>query len=405
MERMTAAEEAQLVRAVREAAHHYINGDSPEDAVVKVARARDLPREHVARVVESFNVNTTLSHFQRARGPDKAAEFPTADLDKVYAKLYPETVDPPVKTAALSWAPGPESYEETQDFMSPEVPRFTNKRASRGMSEAQALETIMDDYRADAEELSREESLLGQCGERLQAAVNKYASYFTAVGADSPDSIADPGLRAVVVERVPQLRKQGLASLGNPEPALRAAVDARQRYVKQAQRVTALRDAVKQAAERVTERVAIVKGASVLSGAMGGLASAFVSDATEVAGPKQRAAISAQVASPEMLAERKAIRTRAMLKTMLADDPVLRHAPREEVVSAFNHISSVAPSVASSPMLLSGWMRRVIESRGMDPFDMHELIRMEKTLRVIRMEKTLRGVERVDADEVPDDGN
>jgi hypothetical protein len=32
----------------------------------------------------------------------------------------------------------------------------------------------------------------------------------------------------------------------------------------------------------------------------------------------------------------------------------------------------------------------------MDPFDMHELIRMEKTLR---------GVERVDADEVPDDGN
>ena len=134
MERMTAAEEAQLVRAVREAAHHYINGDSPEDAVVKVARARDLPREHVARVVESFNVNTTLSHFQRARGPDKAAEFPTADLDKVYAKLYPETVDPPVKTAALSWAPGPESYEETQDFMSPEVPRFTDKRASRGMS-------------------------------------------------------------------------------------------------------------------------------------------------------------------------------------------------------------------------------------------------------------------------------
>lgn len=395
MERMTAAEEAQLVRAVREAAHHYINGDSPEDAVVKVARARDLPREHVARVVESFNVNTTLSHFQRARGPDKAAEFPTADLDKVYAKLYPETVDPPVKTAALSWAPGPESYEETQDFMSPEVPRFTNKRASRGMSEAQALETIMDDYRADAEELSREESLLGQCGERLQAAVNKYASYFTAVGADSPDSIADPGLRAVVVERVPQLRKQGLASLGNPEPALRAAVDARQRYVKQAQRVTALRDAVKQAAERVTERVAIVKGANVLSGAMGGLASAFVSDATEVAA-KQRAAISAQVASPEMMAERKAIRTRAMLKTMLADDPVLRHAPREEVVSAFNHISSVAPSVASSPMLLSGWMRRVIESRGMDPFDMHELIRMEKTLR---------GVERVDADEVPDDGN
>ena len=74
----------------------------------------------------------------------------------------------------------------------------------------------------------------GQCGERLQAAVNKYASYFTAVGADSPASIDDPGLRAVVVERVPQLRKQGLASLGSPEPALRAAVAARDQYIKQA---------------------------------------------------------------------------------------------------------------------------------------------------------------------------
>ena len=190
MERMTAAEEAQLVRAVREAAHHYINGDSPEDAVVKVARARDLPREHVARVVESFNVNTTLSHFQRARGPDKAAEFPTADLDKVYAKLYPETVDPPVNTAALSWAPGPESYEETQDFMSPEVPRFTDKRASRGMSEAQRWKPLWTTtVRTPRNSAAR--NLCWGSAVSVCRRVNKYASYFTAVGADSPDSIAD----------------------------------------------------------------------------------------------------------------------------------------------------------------------------------------------------------------------
>ena len=132
MERMTRQQEAELLQAVREAAHHYVDGDSPVDAVVKVARARGLPREHVARVVEAFNVNTTLSHFQRTTGADKAAEFPTADLDAVFNKLYPETVDSPAKTAALTWAPGPEAYMETQDFMAAELPRFTNKRASRG---------------------------------------------------------------------------------------------------------------------------------------------------------------------------------------------------------------------------------------------------------------------------------
>jgi hypothetical protein len=389
MERMTRQQEAELLQAVREAAHHYVDGDSPVDAVVKVARARGLPREHVARVVEAFNVNTTLSHFQRTTGADKAAEFPTADLDAVFNKLYPETVDSPAKTAALTWAPGPEAYMETQDFMAAELPRFTNKRASRGMSEAQALETIMEDYRADVAELDREESMLGQCGERLQAAVNKYASYFTAVGADSPASIDDPGLRAVVVERVPQLRKQGLASLGSPEPALRAAVAARDQYIKQAGVVAGLRTELEAAANRVTARVAVVKTANLFTGAAGGLASALVADATELTGPKQRAAVAAQVASPEMMAERKSIRTRAMLKTMLEDDEVLRHAPKDEVVTAFNSISSVAPSVASSPMLLSGWMRRVIESRGLDPFDMHELVRMEKTLRGV--ERTGRG--------------
>ena len=143
------------------------------------------------------------------------------------------------------------------------------------------------------------------------------------------------------------------------------------------------------AANRVTARVAVVKTANLFTGAAGGLASALVADATELTGPKQRAAVAAQVASPEMMAERKSIRTRAMLKTMLEDDEVLRHAPKDEVVTAFNSISSVAPSVASSPMLLSGWMRRVIESRGLDPFDMHELVRMEKTLRGV--ERTGRG--------------
>lgn len=393
MQTMTRKDEDELVRAVREAAYHYVQGDTPVDAIVKVATARNMPREHVNRVVEAFNVNATLAHFQRAEGAEKAAEFPTADLDEVFDKLYPKEIDSPVKEAALTWTPGPESYMEHTDFMAEELPSFSDKRASRGMSEAQAIETVADEYRREVAMLDCERSTLGQFGEQLMEAVDKYASYFTPLDGHQVNEIEDENLRAFVVERVPQLRKQGVASVGNPEKALVRALAARDLYAKQAQLVAAAGTELEKGAALVTARISAVKEAGFAGGFTGGLASAMLSDITDTDVSKSKDKINLRMSAPEVVAERKGIQTQAMLKTILEDDDVLKHAPQAEVVKAYNDLARVAPAVAANPMLLRGWMRRVVESRGLDPFDMHELVKTEKDLKKI----TVGGVDEEEA--------
>ena len=385
MQTMTRREEEELVTAVREAAYHYVQGDSPVDAVAKVASARNMPREHVTRVVEAFNVNATLAHFQRAEGAEKAAEFPTADLDAVFAKLYPKEMDAPVKTAALTWTPGPEAYMEHRDFMAEELPSFSDKRAGHGMSEAQAIETVADEYRREAAMLACERSTLGQFGEQLMEAIDKYASYFTPLDGHQLNEIADENLRAFVVERVPQLRKQGVASIGRADGAFARALAARDLYAKQAQLVASASAELEKSASLVTERLSAVKEAGLSGGIVGGLTGSMLQDVTDTDMSGSKDKITAQMAAPEVMAERKGIQTQAMLKTILEDDDVLKHAPQQEVVKAYNDLARVAPLVSAQPMLLRGWMRRVVESRGLDPFDMHELVKTEKDLKKTTM--------------------
>lgn len=383
MQIMTRREEEDLVRAVREAAYHYVQGDTPVDAIVKVATARNMPREHVNRVVEAFNVNATLAHFQRAEGAEKAAEFPTANLDEVFDRLYPKEIDSPVKEAALTWTPGPEAYMEHTDFTAETLPSFSDKRASRGMSEAHAIETVADEYRREVATLTCARSTLGQYGEQLMEAIDKYAAYFTPLDGHAVNEIEDENLRAFVVERVPQLRKAGVASAGRTDGAYARALAARDLYAKQAQLVAAAEAELEKSAALVVERLAVVKGAGFAGGFTGGLASAVLSDITDTNTSKDKDKINLQMSAPEVVAERKGIQTQAMLKTILEDDDVLKHAPQAEVVKAYNDLARVAPMVSANPMLLRGWMRRVVESRGLDPFDMHELVKTEKDLKKI----------------------
>ena len=382
MQTMTRREEEGLVRAVREAAYHYVQGDTPADAIAKVAAARNLPREHVTRVVEAFNVNATLAHFQRAEGAEKAAEFPTADVDEVFAKLYPKEMDAPVKTAALTWTPGPEAYMEHTDFMAETLPAFTDKRAGSGMSEAQAIETVADEYRREVAMLDCERSTLGQFGEQLMASVDKLASYFAPIDGADVKEIEDENLRAFIVERVPQLRQAGIASTGSWKQAYARACVARDAYAKQAELVSKAEIEIEKSAELVTARIAAVKEAGVLlGGAAGGLTTAMIGDITDTNTDSSKDKITAQLTAPDVMAERKAIQTQAMLKTILEDDDVLKHAPQAEVVKAYNDLSRVAPTVVGQPMLARGWLRRVVESRGLDPFDLHELVKTERDLK------------------------
>lgn len=381
METMTRKEEQELLQAVKEAALYASKGVQPAQAIAKVAQDMSLPKEHVKRVTEAFNVSATLSHFKHASGDSKAADFPTASIDDVFGILYPGKVDAPVKIAADTWIPDETEYVETQDFLTDDIPAFhTDKVSNTGYSTADAINSITEDYRKEASVLEYNKSLLNQIGEKLNQQIDKLASYFVAHGSASTEELPDDVL-PMIVERVPHLRKLGQASTGNWRVELDKAELIRDQYLKQASICQSLTDKLDDLSKLTDNRINLVKKSNLTSAVTGGLAGAALQDIIDPNTQGARDALRGELQAPEVVAERKAIRAQALLKSVVSSDEVLRRAPQNDVIRAYNDIASVAPGVVEQPMLARSWLRRVVESRGLDPFDIHELVKTERTLR------------------------
>ena len=380
METMTRKEEQELLAAVRETAWHVSSGCDPTDAVVKVAEDRSLTREHALRVAEAFNVNATLVQYKQASGEDRAEDFPLADPDKVIARLYPETIDSPVKAAALAWTPGSGAYVETRDFMLESLPAFCAQKAASGMTPAMLFDTIAADYRKEAAAFDRAKSELGQAAAALEETVDKLASYFTALGTGDSSELPED-VREMVADRIPALRKEGYASIGTWKPALDAAYAARTRYIAVASKAASAEESLEKLADLVAVRVEAIKRAE--GGMLGaGVAGAVVNEMlTPVDKDKAERKMDIEMADPSFTGARKGMQAQVMLKDLVENDEVLRHAPQEEVVRAFNDIARLTPAVAEQPMLMRAYLRRVVESRGMDPFDLHDLVKTERDLK------------------------
>jgi hypothetical protein len=83
----------------------------------------------------------------------------------------------------------------------------------------------------------------------------------------------------------------------------------------------------------------------------------------------------------ELSSERKALDTQIMLYDFMKNDEVLRRADPSTVISAFNEISRLAPYTAEKPALMRSLLRRSVEARGLDPFELKNVTDIEKTVR------------------------
>lgn len=391
MQTMTRKEEQELLQAVKEAALYASKGLQPALAIAKVAQDMSLPKEHVKRVTEAFNVSATLSHFKNASGDSKASDFPTASVDDVFGILYPSEVEAPVKVAADNWVPDDTEYIETQDFLFDDIPVFhTGKASNSGYSAADAINSITEDYRKEASVLEYHKSLLNQLGESLNQQVDKLSSYFVAHGSADTGELPDDVL-AMVVERIPHLRKLGQVSTGNWRLELEKAESIRDQYIKQASKCQLLTDKLADLSNLTDSRINLVKRSLFNNSLIGGFAGASLQNVMDPSSRGAKADMHGELLAPEVVAERKAIRAQALLKSVVSSDEVLRRAPQNDVIRAYNDIASVAPSVVEQPMLARSWLRRVVESRGLDPFDIHELVKTEGTLRDLEKDMVTRG--------------
>jgi len=387
MEKMTQQDEQALLGAVKESARLIADGESPESAIAKVASDRNIAREHVKRVVEAFNVNATLSHFKNASGEERAGEFPTASVDGVFKAMYPEDQQTPVQKAASTWSPGPDAYVEYGDYMQLEFPDFGPQAVvGSNLPKSSAIDAIASDFRKEARAVEDLKSELGQRGENLVSTLDKLASYFTPVDAPAlTDLPAD--IVPVIEERVLPLRQAGVSSRGDWGPALKQAQQAKQAYLETAQAVTKSSERLDELDRVTSERLEAVKEGkgNFLTGVVGGLTSEVISPGA--ASTSKAAPNVADFADPETTAEIKGIQAQSMLRTMMDEDPVLRSADTTSVLRAFNEISDLAPTVATQPMLARGWLRKVVETEGLEPFDIQQLVKAERDLRGMSLEK------------------
>lgn len=93
MRSLSKAAEQKLIGAIEQAAAYVNDGIDPNEAIVKSARATDIPAGHVNLMVHAYNTGRTNK--QREQGEntyEKAADFRLASADVVLGQLYPETV-------------------------------------------------------------------------------------------------------------------------------------------------------------------------------------------------------------------------------------------------------------------------------------------------------------------------
>lgn len=81
-------------------------------------------------------------------------------------------------------------------------------------------------------------------------------------------------------------------------------------------------------------------------------------------------------------AEMQRIKTQAMLSEFMTSDPVISTYDPDEVTSAYNHISQLAPRASMQPSLMRGLLRKLLQQQDtLEAFDVDQLVGIEKGLK------------------------
>ena len=102
----------------------------------------------------------------------------------------------------------------------------------------------------------------------------------------------------------------------------------------------------------------------------------------------RRSAIS-EVMDPVHEAKIQAAKTKAILNDFVSNDPVLSGYDPREVMTAYNHVAELAPSVSQQPSVMRGLLRRMLQQEGvMEPHEAEQISKIERQLRGTGLEES-----------------
>lgn len=417
--------EAKLLSALEKVAELVNAGETPNNAIVKVAQTENLPSGYVRLVTTAFNTGATTA--QREGGEntaEKAADFKLADADQILDALYPKVV----KTSAEIVR---EEVISTEYAVSPVG--FIARRNSQMQKAASAVVALpektwtpapRDEHSAARREYTKKVAAVREAEEarrvatmayhKAAEAMEKLADYFRRPGNAPFQTVKRAAeiqlgqLGVSVLNKLaavyPQFEKQSAPNnplLGCCEPldVIDDIIELLDEYGAAQKKA----DSYKKAEAPPPPEPEIITG-SVLynpleepfelkkADALATMPSANPVSLTHQLGESMWAGGRSYIKSPDQLRgeafkeitdpdhDRKLrnIRAQGVLADLVTNDPVISgHDPRE-VATAFNELAEIAPNFMDSTATVQALLRKRLEAGQLADFDIKQLAELEK---------------------------
>ena len=421
---LTPETEEKLMQAVSQAAGFVEAGCSPNEAIVKAAKATGVPSGAIDTLVHAYNTGKTNSIRLSNEGLlSKVAEFELADSNAVLEQLHGQTKQASVVDTRVaeiySQPPRREPpvdtwLEKAAAACQPVLPQYMSaKTASAGSQRLRnAVTTAHDKLTCERE--------------KLAAAVDRIASYFYEPDAMPLSQVLDTARLCLAADEVAVLShitkdRPGFSKVANFRP--RRADDVLGRPYCDLREAAGLATTVSQclldveAAEKQAgdlsfsvaglqpaisipeisftttsclpeDELEKTGGVAGMGLAGYGLMSAIGDVHGDVAqGIKPRSSSDAtqkaleQITDPEHEGKLRGLESQATMADLVNHDDVISGYHPDEIADAYDSIVQLSPRIANQKLLLQAALRRQLQQGSLDTFDLDQILGMDEKLK------------------------
>jgi hypothetical protein len=404
-DKISEAQENQLLSAVRGAIAQTNGGVDPNDALAKEASAHNYGPDFVNRMVEMYNTSRTLAHLKQASGPGRATDFDLADASSVLEKMFSvnsrsddisggemgkaanfmkvqqyEDSEPAFEKAAAYRPDGVAKFQKVLNNVRDIEQRISNlatKKAEAELARDDALSKAASYFRTQGHTSFEDvdahvQSLYGGLGKMAMDVI-----WETVEGLRGEKRAEDLSIPRVMPRQMPAPYNHIADFLNHTTSMLKYA----HRTDDAKQELDELKSALKGRVKQATSPFVPMGAAQMLSQVVGGTPlDPAAKDKAELVGL-------ATASDPAHENRLRSIKAEADLQDLMAEDPVISQYDPSDVVDAFNELSRLSPSAGTQPIIMRGYLRRLLESspdvagRVLEGHEAAQLAEIDKNIR------------------------
>lgn len=443
MSKLSKQAEQRLTEALEKVATLVADGESPNDAIVKVASDAGIPAGHVNLMVTAFNTGRTET--QRKIGQDifeKAAEFDIADAEEILNRMYPKEIKSASEireaTAVSEEYSAPPTWH--RDYVkkatfNQDLPPLTDKVEPLPTDKSFAMKKAFCRAQDMKREIENKRAEVSNLQDALIDSITKLGEYFKQPGCEPYLGVKGNLVRlfdkkASALFNMLETRNTRLVKQAGDGREFYSLVDfSKEPYAlfrkclnqaetlieKQAsfnkfekEAVAAVEDSILPFAEsqdyRQTSGVlaSVEKKAAGVFGMLNPFNPSGIMSGYESATDKLNKAIGSEIAESQIFSRQRALskalteledpkhkgklrnlQASSLLTNLMANDDVISGYDPEEVLGHYNELSQIAPRASLHEGIMRAMLRKRLSggSSAIDPYEIGEILKFENQLK------------------------